>query len=122
MKTRIDDFSERRKHLEKLSDQELKDYFFKLTDQLVDPLLKLAYDYTTPAIERSVLMRMGFSSIEAKMITDRIFENDLLAYGAGHIVFLYAKNQHLSIREAGLKLLNENELKKLMEVLIHEAK
>ena len=118
MKQRNDDFEARRKHLVNMSDQELKDYFYKLTDQLVDPLLDLAYQYTTPAIERSVLMRMGFSSLEAKAITDRLFEQELLSFGAGHIVYLYAKEQKISIRDAGLKLLEEQDLKKKMEVLI----
>ena len=122
MKPRNDDFLERRKHLDKYSDQELKAYFYKLTDQLIDPLLDLARDYTTPAIERSVLMRMGFSSLEAKAITDKLFEHDLLAFGAGHIVYRFHLDHHLSIREAGLKLLEEDQLKSVMEVFKHEAK
>jgi D-ornithine 4,5-aminomutase subunit alpha len=118
MKQRNDDFLERRKHLEKMSDQQLKDYFYELTDNIVDPLLKLAYDYTTPAIERSVLMRMGFSSLESKTIIDRLFEQELLAYGAGHIVYIYAELNHLSIREAGLKLLDEHDFKNIKERLL----
>jgi D-ornithine 4,5-aminomutase subunit alpha len=117
MKQRNDDFKERRVHLDAYNDQELKAYFFELTDQLVDPLLELAFAYTTPAIERSVLMRMGFSSIEAKTITDRLFELELLAHGAGHVVYLYAQKKKLSIREAGLLLLEDHDLLKEMEVL-----
>ena len=117
MKQRNDDFNQRSKHLKHMSDQELKAYFFKLTDQLVDPLLDLARDYTTPAIERSILMRMGFSSIEAKAITDKVFESELLSYGAGHIVYLYAKNKNLSIREAGLNILEDQNLNQIAEVL-----
>jgi D-ornithine 4,5-aminomutase subunit alpha len=117
MKQRNDDFKERREHLDAYNDKELKAYFFELTDQLVDPLLELAYQYTTPAIERSVLMRMGFSSIEAKTITDRLFELELLAHGAGHIVYLYSKMKKLSIRDAGLTLLEDQNLSKEMEVL-----
>jgi D-ornithine 4,5-aminomutase subunit alpha len=117
MKQRNDDFKDRREHLDAYNDQELKAYFFELTDQLVDPLLELAHAYTTPAIERSVLMRMGFSSIEAKTITDRLFELELLAHGAGHIVYLYAKTKKLSIRDAGLQLLEDHDLQKEMEVL-----
>ena len=117
MKPRNDDFEARRKHLVNMTDQELKDYFYQLTDQMVDPLLDLAYAYTTPAIERSVLMRMGFSSLEAKAITDRLFEHELLAYGAGHIVYLYAKTHQLSIRDAGMRILEDHELKQIMEVL-----
>lgn len=117
MKQRSDDFKERRKHLENLTDDQLKAYFYKLTDQMVDPLLTLAYDYTTPAIERSVLMRMGFSSLESKAIVDKLFDHQLLSYGAGHIVYLYAKIHQLSVREAGLKLLDDQEIDQKMEVL-----
>ena len=117
MKQRHDDFDIRSVHLKSYSDAELKDYFFRLIDQLVDPLLDMAYEHTTSAIERSVLMRMGFSSIEAKAITDVLFEHELLAYGAGHIVFLYSKEKELSIREAGLSLLETNDWLFIKEVL-----
>lgn len=116
MKSRNDDFLERRKHLDKYSDAELKAYFNELTDQIIDPLLSLAYEFTTPAIERSVLMRMGFSSLESKMITDKLMENNLLEHGAGHVVYKYALMTKLSIREAGLALLDTTELNKMMEV------
>ncbi len=106
MKPRHDDFEKRREHLKNLSDQQLKTYFETLTDQLIDPLLEMAYQYTTPAIERSVLLRMGFSSIEAKQLTDKMMEYQLLEYGAGHIIFRYAKDHHISIREAGMTLLS----------------
>ena len=116
MKSRTDDYLKRKEHLSKLSKEELKSYFFVLTDKILDPLLDLAYDYTTPAIERSVLMRMGFSSLEAKGITDKIFEHDLLQHGAGHLVYLYAKNKKMSIREAGLNILETDEILYLLEV------
>ena len=121
MKSRHDDFKTRRKHLDQYSDQELKDYFYKLIDQTIDPLLDLAYEYTTPAIERSVLMRMGFSSHEAKMITDLIFEHNLLSHGAGHVVYRFAKLKNLDIREAGLKLLEAENIKLMAEVFTHVA-
>ncbi len=121
MKQRNDDFKERREHLDYYSDEELKTYFFELTDQLVHPLLNLAFDYTSPAIERSVLMRMGFSSTEAKTITDKILDHNLLSHGAGHVVFRYAKNNQLSIREAGLKLLQDHEIEQMVEVFKHES-
>lgn len=62
---REDDFEQRRAHLKNLSDAELKDLFWKLTEQVVDPLLDLAKTHTSPSVERSVLLRMGFSSLEA---------------------------------------------------------
>lgn len=120
MKQRNDDFNQRSKHLKAYSDLELKEYFFKLIDEIVDPLLDIAKTNTTPAIERSVLMRMGFSSIEAKHLTDLIFEHNLLSFGAGHIVYRYAKDHQLSIRDAGLKLLNSDDIVKMKEVFIHD--
>jgi len=101
---RNDDFEKRRTHLTELSDQELKDKFWKLTEQVVDPLLKLGYENTTPAIERSVLLRMGFSSLEVKPIVDGALERNLLGHGAGHIVYKLAKHKNIPIREAGLAL------------------
>ena len=47
---REDDFQTRREHLKNLSDEELKSRFWALTGQLVDPLLELAHENTSPAI------------------------------------------------------------------------
>ncbi len=107
---REDDFSERRAHLVNLSDDELKSRFWALTEQLVDPLLALAQENTSPAIERSVLLRMGFSSLEAKAIVDGCMERGLLGHGAGNVIYRYAKQNNLPIRDAGLALLNPAKL------------
>ena len=115
MKERIDDFSTRREHLKNLSDQELKAYFLELADKLVDPLLDLAYNHTSKSIERSILLRMGFSSIEAKAITEIISENNLLSKGAGQCVYLLAQKEQITIHEAGLKLQNGDGIDYLME-------
>lgn len=101
---REDDFEQRREHLKNLSDEELKARFWRLTEQLVDPLLTLAKENTSPAIERSVLLRMGFSSLEAKAIVDGCMEKSLLGHGAGNVVYRYAKHTGQEIREAGLAL------------------
>ncbi len=103
---REDDFIERHAHLSQLSDEELKARFWTLTGQLVDPLLVLARENTSPAIERSVLLRMGFSSLEAKTLVDACVERSLLGHGAGNVVYRYAKQNQLEIRQAGLALLN----------------
>lgn len=121
MKQRNDDYNTRSEHLKKMSDHELKAYFEKLTDQIIDPLLDLAYRYTTPAIERSVLMRMGFSSLEAKAITEKMMDYHLLEHGAGHVVFKYAQLHKLNMRDAGLKLLDTHEMEKIAEVFTHET-
>ncbi len=102
---REDDFLQRREHLAELSNEELKARFWMLTEQLVDPLLALAKENTSPAIERSVLLRMGFSSLEAKTIVDGCMERGLLGHGAGNVVYRYAKQTGLPIRDAGLALI-----------------
>lgn len=116
MKPRNDDFNERRKHLQGMTDEELKTYFEKLTDQMIDPMLELARTHTSPAIERSVVMRMGFSSLEAKALTEKMLDYHLLEHGAGHVIYKYAKLNHLNIREAGLRLLDTSEMVKIAEV------
>lgn len=116
MKQRPDDFNERRKNLKDLSDQDLKKRFEALTDQIIDPLLDMAYHYTTPAIERSILMRMGFSSLEAKDIVTKMNEYQLLGHGAGHIVYKYHEMHHVSMREAGLALMTQKALLEMAEV------
>ncbi len=115
MKERIDDFEVRRQHLKGMSDAELKAYFLKLADKIVDPLLDLAYKNTSKSIERSVLLRMGFSSIEAKGIVEVLNENDLLKKGTGHCVYLVAKKNDIDIHEAGLLIQNGDEIDYLME-------
>ncbi|MDD4389001.1 MAG: ornithine aminomutase subunit alpha [Bacilli bacterium] len=106
-KIRIDDFLERRKHLAARSDDELKQYFWKLANQTVTPLIDMAQEYTTPSIERSVLLRMGFSSLEAKAIVDKVIAHNLMGKGAGHIVYRLAIIENIDIRCAGLKLIND---------------
>ena len=97
-------FQERRKHLANLTEAELEQRFWKLAEEVVDPLVDLAYKNTSPSIERSVLLRMGFSSIEAKPIVNGAIERGLLGKGAGHLVYRLAKEKNMSIRDAGLKL------------------
>lgn len=82
----------------------LKQDFGELANKLVDPLLKMGYEYTSPAVERSVLLRMGFSSIEAKAIVDGCIEHNLIAHGAGNVIYRLAKAQNSEIRPAGLAL------------------
>ena len=106
MKKRLDDFSERRAHLANLSDEELKQRFWDLASQIVDPMLELGRKNTSPSIERSVLLRMGFSSIEAKEIVDKVIDRGLMGKGAGHVVYKLAKEKDMSIRDAGVALAN----------------
>ena len=114
-KTRTDDFASRRTHLANLSDQELKKRFWDLADKAVEPLIQLAYKNTTPAIERSILLRMGFSSIEASALVEKTIQHHLISKGAGHVVYRYSQLEKLSIREAGLKLIDDLGWHEVME-------
>jgi len=102
---RPDDFSTRRERIGALSDGELHGYFWSLAGQLVAPLIEEARTHTTPSIERSVLLRMGFSSIEAKALVERMHERGLLGHGAGRLMLELAKAKRISVRSAGTELL-----------------
>jgi D-ornithine 4,5-aminomutase subunit alpha len=102
---RPDDFTTRRARVSALSDAELHDYFWSLAQQLVAPLIEEARTHTTPSIERSVLLRMGFSSIEAKSLVERMEERGILGHGAGRLLLELAKAKGISVRAAGLALL-----------------
>lgn len=101
---RPDDFAQRRRHLAGLSDAELQARFWDLANQVVEPLVAMARANTSPSIERSVLLRMGFSSTEAAEIVKKVIDHGLLGKGAGHIVWRVAQDRGLPIRDAGLAL------------------
>jgi len=97
---RTDDFSSRREHLAALSDAELKARFFSLAEEIVDPLIELSKRSTSPSVERSVLLRMGFSSLEAGAIVNHVLDLGLMGKGAGNIVLKTAeklKEEYLKI-------------------------
>ena len=102
---RADDFAARRARLRALSDEDLHARFWALAEQIVAPLIEEARAHTTPSIERSVLLRMGFSSIEAKTLVGRMQEKQLLGHGAGRLVLELAQRNGVSVRDAGLALL-----------------
>ena len=106
---RQDDFSQRREHLKDLTEKQLEERFWELCSNLMDPIVHMASKQTSPSIERSVLLRMGFSSIESKSIVEGAIDKNLLEHGAGHLVYKLSQTKGISIREAGLKLA-ENEL------------
>ena len=101
---REDDYQVRRAHLADLTDEQLYDKFWSLIGEIVDPLLELGREHTSASVERSVLLRMGFSSLEAKAIVDGCVERSLLGHGAGHVVYKLAKAKGLGVREAGVEL------------------
>ena len=105
MKERKDDFDSRREHLKNMSDEQLHDHFWSLVDRMVQPLVEEARTHTSPSIERSILLRMGFSSLETKPLVNRTLEKGLLGHGAGNLVLKLAQQKGISVRQAGLGLI-----------------
>lgn len=101
---REDDYERRREHLKNLSNDELYERFWNLTEQIVKPLVDLAYNHTTPSVERSVLLRMGFSSIEAGNIVKEGIKWNLIGKGMGNVVLKYSKLRDISYLKAGEEL------------------
>ncbi|MDR2444659.1 MAG: ornithine aminomutase subunit alpha [Spirochaetaceae bacterium] len=103
---RHDDFNERRKKFANMSDEDMYKYFWELTGKVVEPLLELGRKNTSPSIERSVLLRMGFSSPDTKSIVNGCIDRALLGKGAGHVVYKLARSKKVSVKEAGAMLVN----------------
>ncbi|WP_425447007.1 ornithine aminomutase subunit alpha [Dethiothermospora halolimnae] len=103
---RVDDFEKRREHLKDLTEEQLEARFWELAEKIVDPMVDLAKNHTSPSIERSVVIRMGFSSIEAKGIVEGVMNRGLMGKGAGNVIYRLAKENNMEIRETGLKLLD----------------
>ena len=101
---REDDFEKRKEHLKDLSDKELYDRFWCLAEQIVKPMVDLAYNNTSPSIERSVLLRMGFSSLEAGDIVKNGVKWNLLGKGMGNAVLTYSKIKNIDYLKAGAQL------------------
>lgn len=101
---RADDFEERSKHLQNMTDEELDRYFWELAEKIVNPLIELARTHTSPSIERSVLLRMGFNSLEAKAIVEKIVDLGLLGKGAGNIVYTISQKIGKPVLETGREL------------------
>lgn len=99
------DFESRRAHLKDYSDDELHEYFWELIAKIVDPMVEEARTHTSPSIERSVLLRMGFSSLETKALVERMSDQGLLGHGAGHLVLQLSRAKGLSVRDVGLDLI-----------------
>ena len=102
---RQDDFETRHKHLQSLSDEALHTYFWELVAKITNPLVEEARTHTTPSIERSILLRMGLSSTDAKALVAEMQERELLDHGAGRLVLELAKLNGISVPEAGAALL-----------------
>lgn len=101
---RADDFNDRRQHLMNLTDEELEKRFWDLAEKVVEPLLDLGKKNTTPAVERSILLRMGFSSLEVKPIVEGVMNKGLMGKGAGNVVWRLSEKLGISVRDAGIAL------------------
>jgi D-ornithine 4,5-aminomutase subunit alpha len=107
---RIERFNRRQKELHKLTDEELKDRFWQLCGQLVDPIVELARTHTSPSIERSVLLRMGVDSITSHGVVDRVLEAGLLGKGAGNVVLKVSQKHQVDIPSAAALILENGDV------------
>lgn len=107
---RNDDFETRREHLKGLSDEELKARFFSLTEEIIDPLIELSKNNTSPSVERSVLLRMGFSSLEAKAIVNHVLDLGLMGKGAGNVVLKTSQKLGRDYLDIGREMAEGNHL------------
>lgn len=107
---RIQKFEERQKELHKLSDEDLKNRFWDLCYQVVDPIVDLAKTHTSPSIERSVLLRMGIDSITAHAVVDIIMQAGLLGKGAGNVVLKVAQKAGIDVQKAAAAILETKDL------------
>lgn len=105
---RILRFEARREALKKMNDEELKQRFWQLCSQVVDPIVELARTHTSPSIERSILLRMGIDSITAHAVVERISQAGLLGKGAGNVVWKVSKKTGRDVPAAASAIL-ENE-------------
>lgn len=102
---RIARFEKRRETLKKMSDEQLKQRFWQLCNQVVEPIVGLAKTHTSPSIERAVLLRMGIDSITTHGVVERIHEAGLLGKGAGHVVLKLSQKTGKDIRAAAKAIL-----------------
>ena len=97
-------FEARRQELNKMTDEQLKDRFWELCQKVVEPMVDYGRKYTSPSIERSVLLRMGVDSQTSHGVVDRIHEAGLLGKGAGHVVLKVSQKNNIDIRSAAKKI------------------
>lgn len=104
---RIARFEKRQEELKKMSDQQLKERFWTLCEQVVAPIVELAKTHTSPSIERAVLLRMGIDSLSSHGVVDRIHEAGLLGKGAGHVVLRLSQRTGKDVRTAATAILDD---------------
>jgi D-ornithine 4,5-aminomutase subunit alpha len=107
---RIARFEKRRETLKTMSDEQLKERFWQLCNQVVEPIVDLAKTHTSPSIERAVLLRMGVDSVSSHGVVDRIQEAGLLGKGAGHVVLKLSQKSGKDVRGAAAAILENKEV------------
>ncbi len=105
MTDRLARLEARLRELDDVPDEELKQRFWALSDQVVAPLVELARTHTSPSIERSVLLRMGIDSVTASGVVAHVHEAGLLGKGAGHVLLRLAQRGHTDVRTAAATVL-----------------
>lgn|GEM_PF-11477 len=95
-----EDFGSRRAHLADMTLSQLDERFWALAHQVAAPLIELAAGHTSPSIERSVLLRMGLDSLEARAVAEQCSEAGMLGHGAGNCLLRLAMAKGCSLDEA----------------------
>ena len=101
---RDDTFHHVRRHLEGLTDEQLHQRFWGLTQQIIDPLVAMAATHTSPSVERSVLMRMGIDSRTCMAVVAECETRGLLGHGAGHVVLVCMQEWSVDAPAAAARL------------------
>ncbi len=107
---RLERFEARREEFKRMTDAELKERFWALCNQVIEPIVDLAQTHTSPSIERAVLLRMGIDSLSSHGVVDRIQDAGLLGQGAGHILLKLAQKTGTDVRQAAAALLENKDL------------
>ena len=104
---RIKKFEARRQQLKNMSDEQLKERFWELCDQMVEPMVEYGRKYTSPSIERSVLLRMGIDSVTSQGVVSRVNEAGLLGKGAGHVVLKLSQKLGVDLRASAKRIIED---------------
>lgn len=107
---RVTRFEQRRAELRELDDAQLKELFWQLCHDVVDPIVDLARTHTSPSIERAVLLRMGIDSQSALGVVERISQAGLLGKGAGHVMLKVAEQQGTNVSQAAAAVLADQDV------------
>jgi len=93
-----------RTELADLDDAALKERCWQLCEEVMTPGVDLARTHTTPAIERSVLLRMGIDSVTTHAVVENVFAAGLGGKGAGHAVLRLSRRDSIGLRDAAARI------------------